>query len=50
MEFEITIKKDGVRTLIKYIPPQELRMLVGKEVSPVYNIRSIEPIFENKIS
>ena len=50
MEFEIIIKKDRVRTLIKYISPQKSRILVGVEVSPAYNTRSIEPIFENKIS
>ena len=49
-EFEITINKDRVRTLIKYIPYQESRTLVGIEVNPAHNTRSIEPIFENKIS
>ena len=50
MEFEIIINKDRVRTPIKYIPPQESRRLVGVEVNPIHNTRSIELMFENKIS
>ena len=46
----ITINKDGVKIPITCIPPQISRILVGVEVNLAHDMKSVIPMFQDKMS
>ena len=49
-QFQMTIKQGNDRVLIKFVPPQKSRVLLGVEVTPFYDINLVHETYRKKIN